>query len=456
MRASRWGQFLLLLVGMAAAWAADAPHTGTLVLSTRGFARTSVLDRSAGKEAITAFRFEVPYGLAPGWRLPYLGFSEGATGTIQLNAVAVTLPGAQPPVPRLAVTFGGQPGVTVAPNAVVESDPVDQPVAPGAVVMVWTYYRNQDAHGALPYMRWGYVDRCDGCLVGDVGTLSADRLGDEALLRTTAPPAPLFAGAGALIRSYQPIFITGRPSPAFTGTPLAIGFIGDSINIAEGDFGRVTPDDPFPARGWNGRACGVDTPYVVFGQSGSNAGGFLGAQNMALFKYIFGTGAGDARVSALIDGYGINELRQQTKTKAPDKVWRDRLAVADIAHRLGLPYVHTTLTPMRADFLIFDHTMGDRVARFAAFTAERNTFNTRVRRESTNIPGCVGIIDWGQSVETDPGAGDNLWQPGVTMEGIHPNTEGFQRMSKVAATAVTALRTRLTPPRKVEAAPAGK
>ncbi|MCY3018805.1 MAG: hypothetical protein NTW87_07230 [Planctomycetota bacterium] len=452
-----WAGWLFMVTGMMAAAAADpmvpAPTpapvgaaNGAKVLSTRGFARTSVLSQSVGKEAITAYRFEIPYGLAAGWRLPYLGFSDGptATGTIQVIGVMASVQEPGQPGRSVRITFGGQNGVKVAPSAIVESDPVDLPVSPGAVIVVWTQYRNQDPLGPLPFMTWGFVDRCDGCLVGDIGTLPAAALGDDAILRSKAAPPPLFAGQGALIRSYQPMFITGRPHPAYMGKVVSIGFIGDSINIATGDFERATPDDPFPARGWNGRACGFETPYVVFGQGGSNAGGFTSAQKTELFRYLFGADAGEARVTCLVDGYGINNLRQQTKTKAPDAVWRDRLAVAGVAHRLGLPYVQTTLTPMGDDWLDFDPELGERGARFEVFIAARNAFNRQVRKGSLEIRGCVGCIDWGQAVEMDPAAGDNRWQPGLTMDGIHPSTKGYQVMERVAANALRDLRPQLT------------
>ena len=438
---------LLGFAGAGVTTAADDAGSGAKVLSTRGFARTSILNQSAGKEAITAYRFEVPYGLAAGWRLPYLGFSDGAaaTGTIQVIGVKAAVEEPGQPVRSVPIVFGKQNGIQVAPQTIVESDPVDLPVLPRAVIVVWTQYRNKDPLGPLPFMTWGYVDRCDGCLVGDIGTLPASALGDDAMLRSMAAPPPLFAGQRSLIRSYQPMFISGRPHPAFTGKIVSIGFLGDSINIATGDFGRVTPDDPLPARGWNGRACGGETPYVVFGQGGSNAGGFTGARKTAPFRYLFGVEAGEARVTCLVDGYGINNLRQQTKTKAPDAVWRDRLAVADIAHRLGLPYVQTTLTPMSDSWLIFDPQMGQRDARFAAFRTARNVLNAQVRNGSRAIPGCVGCIDWGQAVELDPAAGDNRWPPGLTMDGIHPNTKGYQAMARVAADALRDLRPKLAP-----------
>lgn len=436
---------LMGFTGAGVTLAADGAANCAKVLSTRGFARTSVLTHGSGKEAITAYRFEVPYGLAAGWRLPYLGFSDGATGTIQVKGVKASVEDPGQPVRSVRITFGGQNGVKIAPDAIVESDPVDLSVSPGAVIVAWTQYRNQDSLGPLPFMTWGFVDHCDGCLVGDIGTLPANALGDDAMLRSKAAPPPLFAGQRSLIRSYQPMFITGRPHPAFTGKLVSIGFIGDSINIATGDFGRATPDDPFPARGWNGRACGCETPYVVFGQGGSNAGGFTGARKTALFRYLFGAEFGEARVSCLVDGYGINNLREQTKTKAPDAVWRDRLTVADIARHLGLPYVQTTLTPMSDRSLAFDAKLGERGARFAVFIAARNAFNAQVRNGSREIPGCVGCIDWGQALEMDSTSGDNRWQPGLTMDGIHPNTKGYQVMARVAAKAIRDLRPKLTP-----------
>ena len=439
------GFVIAAVVWLWAAGFAGAESTqGVKVMSTRGFALTSVLDKSAGKEAITAYRFELPYGLAAGWKVPYLGFSEGATYTIQLNDVVVSLAMPDKPVTRLRVTFGGQHGAAIAPNAVVESDPVDLPVLPGGVIVVSTFYRNQNPGGPLPFMTWGYLDGIDGCLVGDIRTLSSDRLFDDKLDRGATPPLPLWAGLGPLIRSYQPMFIAGRPHPSFTGAIMPVGFIGDSINIANGDFGRATPDDPFPARGWNGRACGIETPYVVFGQSGSNAGGFLGAQRSALFKYIFGTGAGDAKVSCLVDGYGINTMRQQSKARAPGKVWRDRLEVAGIVSKLGLPYIHTTMTPMKVNCLIPDPALGDLDACFALFVAERKAFNEQVRRHSSAIPGCVGFVDWGEAVETDPATSNNLWQPNLAPDGIHPNTDGYQRMAKAAKAVLQALKAKMT------------
>ena len=83
-----------LLASVAYTLAADNDvkplRAAPMVMSTRGFSRTSVLDKSAGKEAITAYKFELPYGLAAGWRLPYLGFSEGAKDTIQITGFLVS------------------------------------------------------------------------------------------------------------------------------------------------------------------------------------------------------------------------------------------------------------------------------------------------------------------------------------------------------------------------------
>ena len=434
--------FALMLIFAVAFTLADADKS--MVMSTRGFARTSVLKDSVGKEAVTAYRYELPYGLSAGWRVPYLGFSEGAKSAIQINGVVVVVPVTDKPNQQVAITFGGQRAVVVAANEVVESDPVDMPIKPGTTIVVYTYYRNQDAAEPLPYMTWGFVNDCDGCAVGEIGKLSMDILGDDKLLTSKSAPMPLYAGANALIRCYQPMFIVGLPNSTVKGPVMSVGLIGDSINIATGDFSRVNPDDPFPARGWNGRACGVETPYVVFGQSGANAGGFFSAQKLPVFKYIFGTGVGDAKVTCLVDGYGINELRQQSKTKSPDKVWQDRLKAAGIALQLHLPYVQTTLTPMYAPFLMFDPTMGDKEARFAVFVSERKTLNDKIRTESKDIPGCVGIIDWGPVLEKDSAANDNIWQAGTALEGIHPNTEGFARMGKVAAEVLKALRPKLS------------
>ena len=170
------------------------------------------------------------------------------------------------------------------------------------------------------------------------------------------------------------MFISGRPHPAFTGKIVSIGFLGDSINIATGDFGRVTPDDPLPARGWNGRACGGEPPMSFWARR-FQCGRVHGCSKTALFRYLFGVEAGEARVTCLVDGYGINNLRQQTKTRAPDAVWRDGLVVADIAHA-WVCHVQTTLTPMSDSWLIFDPQMGQRNARFAAFRGAKRAQRT--------------------------------------------------------------------------------
>lgn len=440
--------FALLSPSCAANNEPPAESAHPMVMSTRGFARTSVLNNSVGKEAITAYRFELPYGLAAGWRLPYLGFSEGNTGNIQLNGVMVTIENA--PDKRIEVTFDGKKSVTVAPNKVVESDPINEEIVPGSIIFVWTLYRNENAEGPLPCMTWGYVDNCDACMVGDIGTLSTDKLGDPELLKSKNDPLPLNAGQRYLIRSYQPMFISGQPHADFAGTLMSVGFIGDSINIATGDFGPAMPGDPFPARGWNGRACATDTPYLVFGQSGSNYGGFTSAQQTDLFKYIFGTDDGDAQVNCLFDAYGINEIRMEILNKPVDRIWRGRMTVATIAQHLGLPYMHTTLTPMTDGWLFYDaKNGGDKAALFSAFAAERKTFNERVRNESNTILGCVGFIDWGTSVETDPAVSNNIWQADAMMDGIHPSTLAFHKMSIPAAEGLAKMKERLANPIKV-------
>lgn len=56
---------------------------------------------------------------------------------------------------------------------------------------------------------------------------------------------------------------------------------------------------------------------------------------------------------------------------------------------------------------------------------------------------CAGFVDWGQAVETDPAASNNLWQPTLAPDGIHSNTDGYQRMAKAAKAVLQALKAKM-------------
>jgi len=429
---------LSLAILLCCQHAGAEPPKGERVMSTRGFSRTSVLGLSEGKEAITSYRFELPYGLSAGWKLPYLGFSEGCNDTIRLKLVVVAAEQPGLPVDKIRICFSGKDDTLVPPGTVVESDPVEKALLPGTVMRVSTFYCNQAPAGPLPFMNWGYIDEnIDGCLVGEIGSLKEDDVMEHTTCRGGAPPKPMWAGVNALIRAYEPMFVTGKPHPSSKGETVVIGFIGDSINISQNDFGPANPDDPYPARGWNGRFCGSQIPYVVFGQGGSNAGGFINAQKTPLFKYIFGTDAGDSKVTHLVDAYGINTLRQAVNLKF-DTVWEARLQVAGICKRLGIPYVHTTLTPMTSNWLDLSKELGTPEEQFSMFVSARKKFNEKVRTQGKDIPGCIGFIDWGSAVEKNPAANENIWQSGFGTDGIHPDSAGHQRMADAVGSPFTA------------------
>ncbi|MDR1191707.1 MAG: SGNH/GDSL hydrolase family protein [Verrucomicrobiales bacterium] len=437
------GCWAALALVAASGWASDAGRGAAVpgFMSTRGFARTSLLDKSEGKEAIVRFRFELPYGLAAGWRVPYLGFSDVPAGEFNIEilrvAALVDFPDASRKPGGHQLTFSGKPNVVVPRDNVVESDAVNVPVPPGAVLYVETYYRNAAPAGKLPCMNWGYTAAgIDAGLVGDRDALAASSGSPERELYTgPTPPAPLLAGQPYLIRSYQPMGVVGRPHPDYRGPVTPVVFIGDSIAIANGDFGRADADDPYPARGWNGRVCADRVPYLVYGQGGSTGVGFRNLQGKPLFVYLFGDGSAGRKFTHLVDGYGINNLRDRYRRadRATDwqLIWRQRAEFAAIAHRQGLAYLHTTLTPMTAGCMVIGEGLQDKKPAevFADFIADRRTFNEQVRTTSGEIPGCVGFIDCGGAVEENPAAGDNRWLAAFILDGIHPNSAACRKMA---------------------------
>jgi hypothetical protein len=233
------------------------------------------------------------------------------------------------------------------------------------------------------------------------------------------------AGQGYVTRGYRPLAIVGQPHPAFTGTEIVPCWIGDSINVFENDF--ADDSSLTCTRGFNGRFCDVRYPNLVFGQSGSNSGGFTSLVGSPLFNYVFGGGGAKRKCTHLINEYGINSIRVRIP---PDDIaewqWNDRAAIGAIARRFGLPYIHTTLTPCEHGWATLDD------AQFTLFVQQRQLFNQRVRAQSDDdhLPGCIGYIDPCSVVENDPALGDNVWVPAYRSDGIHPSSAGHAAMAR--------------------------
>lgn len=414
-------------------------NTGTaarirMILGTRGFARTCQDTHNIDKEAQTLFRTEVPYGASPGWKLCYQGFSDGTQAEVNILAVGIWIrQAADTPIVRRRVTFAGATPVVIAHDTLRESDAITDALRPGAVVWVTTWYRPGTPGTGLPYQTTLYnrelagpgTESQDGALMGAVGSLT-----DHTLVGGfdhSALGGPMSAGMGYAFRGYQPMCLVGLPNPAYKGATIAPIFIGDSINVMQDDF---SPDDGtiYTFRGYQGRFCKDRYPFLTFGQSGSASGGFLVLVDTPLFAYVFGVPGGQPPIiTHLVNEYGINEIRSNGSTTA---TWNNRLAVAGVCLKYGVPYLQCTLTPCGADALAGPAL----AAGYPAFVAARGAFNDLVRTQSdaAHIPGCVGFIDPDKLLETDPVANNNVWAAGCGGN-VHPNSTGHQHYAETIA-----------------------
>jgi len=421
----------VFLCSIAPMMAATAPQIGSvdpMILGTRGFARTSADRNNVDKEAETLFRIEFPYGASAGWKICYQGYSDGTKSDVILLGVGVweqQAPGKS--LVRKRVTFAGGNTVTIPHDILQESDGISDALLPGAVVWVTQWYKCSSPTDGLPYQTIMYnrelagpgTESQDGALVGPVGSLTDHTLTGG--FDHSAYGEPLTAGVGYVIRGYQPMCVTGTPSPSYRGSRIAPIFIGDSINVMQIDCG---PNDNtiFFTRGFGGRFCKDKYPFLIFGQSGSGSGGFTSLVSSPLFAYVFGApGTTAAKITHLVNEYGINEIRSSGSGQA---TWNNRLAVAAICHTYGIPYIQTTLTPCGANNLV--GTAKDNG--YPAFVAQRKIFNDLVRSQSdnTHIPGCVGFIDPCTLLETDSVNSNNVWAPDCGGD-IHPNSTGHQK-----------------------------
>ncbi len=406
-----------------------APVTGNkgiMFLSTRGFARTFADEHNTNKEAVTLHRQECPYGASSGWKVTYLGFTDATPDTILLMGAAVWIQ-QSPASPRvkLRLKFGGVNTVAIAPQTLVECDPISLPLSPGAVVWSTQWYRSGSESTGLPFQTWlntresapGAEDR-DGALAGPLGSLSDRTLTGG--FDTTPFLGSLSAGQPYLARGYRPITIVGQPHPDFTGTEIVPCWIGDSIAVMQNDF--TDSGDPLDFRGYNGRFCGAKYPNIIFAQSGAASNGFLLAVGTPLFEYVFGGAGARRKCTHLVNEYGLNSVRVRIP---PDDIaswqWNDRAVISAFAKTLGLPYIQTTLTPCEHGWAT---TLDD--AQFAVFIQQRQLFNQQVRAQSdsAHMPGCIGFIDPCTVLENDYVRGDNVWVSQYRSDGIHPSSAG--------------------------------
>ncbi len=126
---------------------------GTIFLSTRGYARTSVDNNNKGVEAATLHRQEFPYGAAAGWKWVYQGFSDGAKDTINIKGAGVWIQ--QTPddaLVRLPLTFNGGSSQAVIPKeGLQETDPIRLKLNPAPLYGVTTWYSAGDKNTGLPF-----------------------------------------------------------------------------------------------------------------------------------------------------------------------------------------------------------------------------------------------------------------------------------------------------------------
>lgn len=419
-----------------------ASSEGVQVIGTRGFARTSAnTTATTGKEVATLTRHEFPYGAADGWKLAYLGYSDGTSSSLVVNGAAIWVQNPGEPQVRYPVTFNaGSATATIAVDTVQESDGL-LALLPGAVVWSVSHVKPSSGSVNLPFTTFGYcresatgLEDYDGVLSGGTGTVSTDcLLGGGFAHGAFATTETTLGLGGYAFRGYQPAALVGKCHPTYAGEKTAMAWIGDSINVQSNDYGEKVPGtlDPYAARGWNGRYCAARLPYVIFGQSGSVATGFINAEGTDIFEYLFGTTSGDSgtpkrKVTHLCDEYGVNSLRDSAQATGPtysdmDTVlWTKRSDVADLVAQLDILYIMTTLTPVGASWIQGAMTIGQ-------LTTERAQFNAKVRTDFRTITGCIGYLDLASAVET--AQDNNTWISANDSDSIHPNPLGHDAMS---------------------------
>lgn len=414
--------------------------SGVGFMSTRGFMGGAAMPAgSSGKEAIISFKYEIPYGLDSGWKVPYLGVIPGGVDILACIAI-IEEPGEA--VNKVQVTFSGSNTASILNNSIIESDGVDIVVAPSSIIRIATFFKATN-NGVLPRTKFGYLGnntkQFDQGIAGDIGTLDEDIIWNDTIpISPTGTPAVLGAGNPGLIYVYHPVGIIGKTNPSYSGDRTVLAFIGDSICNLENDFEETYSvlNPPFSMRGYAGRSFGVNVPFIVFAQSGGT--GNLITQGYAnqtdTFTYIFGgTFGGSSRlrkITHVANEYGINSIRTQ-RSDGNDAIatWSRRLEISTIIDNVGCLHAQSTLTPMTSANLIGYAGHGDAAAQFAYFVSQRGIFNSQVRDDSLTIPGCIGFIDHAKGVETDYITNGNTWLALATADGLHPTTLGHKQIA---------------------------
>ena len=343
-------------------------------------------------------------------------------------------------ISKYRITFGGTKSVTIAYNAVVETDPISAALLPGARVWFTQWYKCDNPATGLPYGANLYfkefegpaTESNDGSLVGAVGSLTDhtvsggfNHVNNSLNLRDY------------VARGYHPMCVTGYPHPSYTGPGIAPFFVGDSITAFFDDLGE--DGTQWAMRGWQGKFCKDIYPYVSYGIPSGTSGAFVtNFSRSNTFKYLLGVSGGATRVvTHMVNTYGINEIRF---TYDAALTWRNRLDIAAIAHDYGISYIHSTLTPCGSRMVYASEKPGV----ITAFVAARKAFNDQVRAQSddAHIPGCIGFIDPDTLLEVDYINSNNVWTDGSFEDpqatAIHPNPPGHKRYAaKIAASLFT-------------------
>lgn len=405
-----------------------------MILGDRGFARTNP-DTNGTKdvEAQSAWMQDLPYGASAGWVVNFLGHDPTAANeTIQIKGAAVWIQ-QTPDEPRIRIplTFGGLATATVAPNAILTSDPIQIDVRPGARIWNTQWYRSTLNSGSagLPYLTYAYVRELlgtgaedqDGFLIGAFGSMT-DHTINGGFDHTATPPNNT---AAYVTRAWGPMSITGKPHPTFTGTEVVPCWIGDSTAVQQNDAN----DDQTPemARGYNLRYCAHRYPAIVFGQAGSVSGGFRALEGTAVFQHIFGVDGVGRKVTHVYGGYGLNgPIRTDTGIAggAANAEWGQRVLDVALVKKNGCLYIPATITTFKAAVV----PDGDVSAGSDATVAvqQRNLYNWMVRQQWHTLDGACDFADPASQMEYDFLNGTCLYYTGGPGE-IHPDTPGSVR-----------------------------
>jgi hypothetical protein len=428
------------------------------LLSTRGGAGVEGpggidnANRDGTHEVQAQHRMVLPYGGKSGFHLKFPGFWDGvSTADIQIVSAGMGIeePGQVRRYVRLK--FGGSNNGSVAPYAMLSTDPVAETLLPGTVIYPTYLYRISDTAQYLPTTGWWWgretVPGTDDSTLAEIGLSGAltDKTQTGGIHRPASNeglPAAVSNG-GSSFDIWTPAGVFGSPHDNYSGTYIAFAGCFDSLGVAKHDEPAEGDDASLAfvrayGSGFFGRICGELIPWTKWGVGGSSSSSWLtpAGNHSAVVDAIVGTGTAGGgtlprMVTHLWTEYGINELRQYnssggtvTEAQYTTVCKANRTAIGAIAADRSLPLIQTTLTAANS-------TWQSNWSSTANFATQRGIYNDWVRTFS-NVAGCIAALDLAQPIET--AVNSNVWLN--EGDGIHPSATQHQAIANRYSTDV--------------------